>query len=402
MIRRRSSWCLVLLAFLAPAGSVAADRPPLVFGMTAALSGPASDLGYCIKEGVELAFRRQNEKGGIRGRPLRLSALDDSYSPETATQNTAKLLADPEVLGFIGNVGTPTTQAVLPILHRDKAVLVGPFTGSGLFRDKSKPELWEPVFHLRTHYACEVDTIIRGLLALGVHVDQLAFFIQDDSYGHSVHRGALKTLEDLGYGMASQLPVGRYTRNTTDVDEGLTEVLTRGATPRAVILAGTHAPCAAFIRKMKTAYPSTLFATISFVGSEGLMRSLGREAHNVIITQVVPLTDSPLPAVQDYRKDLAAFLPEATPNMVSLEGYIAGRTLIAALERSEGDLDRAKVRELITNLKDHNPGLGEGISIGFGADDHEGLEGIWPSIVKVDAQGVAKLVPFHFEKKELE
>src|SRR5262249_9790632 len=47
------------------------------FGIAAPFSGPSRDLGNGMQRGIEIAFRSQNELGGINGRMLRLVMADD-------------------------------------------------------------------------------------------------------------------------------------------------------------------------------------------------------------------------------------------------------------------------------------------------------------------------------------
>ncbi len=106
----------------------------LVFGMSTALTGPAADLGDNMKAGVLAGFYRANKEGGIHGRPLRLIALDDGYEPSRTTPNIRKLIDQEHVLGIIGNVGTPTAMAALPIINEQHRLFFAPFTGAGILR----------------------------------------------------------------------------------------------------------------------------------------------------------------------------------------------------------------------------------------------------------------------------
>ena len=61
---------------------VFADR--VVFGQSAAFSGPASQLGIGMNLGISAAFAEANGNGGVQGRQLELVTLDDTYEPELA------------------------------------------------------------------------------------------------------------------------------------------------------------------------------------------------------------------------------------------------------------------------------------------------------------------------------
>src|SRR6202030_3656294 len=51
------------------------------FGMAAPFSGAAKELGRQMKLGIDTAFNRINEAGGVEGRMLKLIAADDGYEP---------------------------------------------------------------------------------------------------------------------------------------------------------------------------------------------------------------------------------------------------------------------------------------------------------------------------------
>ena len=108
----RTHWALLLAVgtLLGPAAEgqtdgswIAAER--ILFGQSAAFSGPARDLGENMRLGIEAAFHATNERGGVHGRRLELLSLDDAYEPEAAIANTRKLISDEGVFALIGAVG---------------------------------------------------------------------------------------------------------------------------------------------------------------------------------------------------------------------------------------------------------------------------------------------------------
>ena len=101
-MRRIPCWCVVpLLAGIALcAGDSGRAQVPgisderILFGQSAAFSGPARELGEHMRLGIEAAFREANERGGVDGRRLELVSLDDAYEPEAAIVNTRWLVAE--------------------------------------------------------------------------------------------------------------------------------------------------------------------------------------------------------------------------------------------------------------------------------------------------------------------
>ena len=75
-----------------------------------------------MKEGVLAGLESANRAGGVNGRHLHLMALDDGYEPARTAPNMRLLLQKEDVLAVIGNVGTPTAIAAIPICDEQLAV----------------------------------------------------------------------------------------------------------------------------------------------------------------------------------------------------------------------------------------------------------------------------------------
>src|SRR5262249_35546122 len=104
------------------------------FGISAAFSGPAKELGQNMRLGIEAAFNAVNARGGVHGRMLRLIAADDGYEPARTAETMKRLYEKDQVFGIIGNVGTPTATVGLPYALERKMLFFGAFTGAGLLR----------------------------------------------------------------------------------------------------------------------------------------------------------------------------------------------------------------------------------------------------------------------------
>ena len=87
----------------------------ILFGQSAAFTGPAEQLGKNMEFGIRAAFHEINLQGGVHGRELVLLSLDDAYEPEAAIANTKKLIEENSVFALIGAVGTPTSRSAVPV-----------------------------------------------------------------------------------------------------------------------------------------------------------------------------------------------------------------------------------------------------------------------------------------------
>lgn len=346
-------------------------------GMTAALSGPLSELGRNMLAGANAAVLAANASGGVGGNSLRMTALDDGYEPTRAAPNMRELIDRDQVIAVIGNVGTPTAIVTVPIANAKRTLLFGAYTGAAILR-KSPPERY--VINYRPSYAEEGRALIDTILARGIRPQEIAFFTQRDGYGDAGYEGAIAALREHGFTDVGSLVHARYTRNTLNVEEGLAQMMDARVRPRAVVMVGAYQPSAKFIRLARRELPGTLFAHVSFAGGYALLRELGRDGEGLIMTQVVPPLDADLLVVRDYLRDLARYVPDATPDFVSLEGYIIGRIFLKALATAGDAPTRESLIDAFERLEQLDVGLG--IPISFDANEHQAIHQVWLTIVR--------------------
>ena len=161
------------MAFAEPGVS---DKEILI-GQSAALSGPAKELGTEMRSGAQLYFDQVNAGGGVNGRKIRMISLDDGYEPERAAANTRKLIEEEKVLALFGYVGTPTSLAALPVFTEAKVPFVGAFTGAQALREPFN----RYVFNVRASYFDETEKIVEQLSTTALK--RIAVFYQNDAYG---------------------------------------------------------------------------------------------------------------------------------------------------------------------------------------------------------------------------
>ena len=347
---------------------VSADS--VLFGQSAAFSGPASELGKNMRLGIEAAFAEANRNGGVHGRRLDLISLDDAYEPEAAVTNTQQLIGGDRVFALIGEVGTPTSRSATPVAAAEQVPFIAPFTGAAFLRD---PE-WRNIVNLRSSYNQETEEIVARLTT-DRGVERIAVLFQDDSFGRAGYRGVLQALDRRDM---EPVAIGLYPRNTTAVRTALLDL--QQGDPEAVVLVGAYQPVAALIAWARYLGEDWTFVTISFVGSNALAEELGPDGDGVFVTQVVPFpTDDSLPVVSSYLDALAAHEPGAAPGFVSLEGYLAGRMAIVGLERCGSDLTRSC---FLAELLRGEPVDIDGFGLTFGAGDNQGSDKVFLTVIR--------------------
>ena len=351
---------------------VFADR--ILFGQSAAFNGPAQELGKNMRIGIEAAFFEANLAGGVHGRVIELTSLDDSYEPEAAIANTRHLIEDEGVFALIGAVGTPTSRSATPIAAEAGVPYIAPFTGAAFLRDPG----WDNIINLRASYNQETEEMVARLIG-DLGIERIGIMYQDDSYGRAGYGGSLAALERRGL---EPVAVGVYPRNTTAVKTALLDL--REGSPDAVIMIGAYEPMAALIKWGRATGFNPVFLNVSFVGSNALARELGPDGAGVVVTQVVPFPDDDsLPVIAAYKRALRLYSPDAVPGFVSLEGYLAGRLAIAGLESCGREVDRSCFVNAILG----NDAIDlEGFGLSFGEGDNQGSDAVFITVIGADGR----------------
>jgi ABC-type branched-subunit amino acid transport system substrate-binding protein len=161
-----------------------------------------------------------------------------------------------------------------------------------------------------------------------------------------------------------------------EIDSALAAL--KEARPEAVVMVGTYAACAAFVKKAKASGFNPKFLNVSFVGTSDFIREVGADGDGVYITQVVPSPEDPtVPLVKQYQADMKA-AGSQDADYTSLEGYLDAVVLVEALRKAGPDLTRAS---LLTAFESMNTSVG-GLKVEYSPRNHQGLKGIFHTVVK--------------------
>jgi branched-chain amino acid transport system substrate-binding protein len=349
-----------------------AEPGEILFGQSAALSGPAAELGLEMQRGIRAAFAEANADGGIDGRTLRLVSRDDRYEPEAAIANTEALIAEDGVFALIGAVGTPTSAAAEPIARAAGVPFIAPFTGAEFLRS---PDLSD-VVNIRASYFEETETIVDRLVG-EAGISRIAVLFQDDSYGRTGLEGVTRALARRDM---APVATGTYLRNTTAVKTALLGI--RAAAPQAVVIIGAYQPSAVFTQWARKLGLDAVIVNISFVGANALATALGPAGEGVYVTQVVPFPDGDaMPLLGAYRAALATLDTDARPGFGSLEGYIAGRLTVDVLRRLGPEPTREDFIAMLAEVGTFDIG---GFILRYAKGDNRGSDQVFLTMIRGD------------------
>ena len=114
-----------------------------------------------------------------------------------------------------------------------------------------------------------------------------------------------------------------------------------------------------------------------------VVKSLGANARGVIVTQVFPSERSIAFAMVKEAQAMVSAKAGAALSPAMLEGFAAAKVLVEGLQRAGKNPTRERLRAALEGIKNFNLG---GLEIGYGPDDHTGLEFVDLSIVGADGR----------------
>lgn len=329
----------------------------IILGQSAALSGPAAQLGIQFHQGAKLYFDGVNAQGGIGRQQIEIRKLDDGYEPARCVENTKKLMAD-NVFALFGYIGTPTSIAALPLATKAKIPFIAPFSGAMSLRDPFN----KYAFHVRASYNDETALIVKQSVNMGLK--KIAVFYQNDAYGKAGLDGV-----NLALGLQRLQPVALATveRNSVDVAPAVKTLM--AASPDAVVQIGAYQACAAFIREARKAGYGGTFYNVSFVGTQALADELGKDGAGVVVSQVMP---SPYNASRAIAREFASAVAaanhkEVQANFSSMEGYVAARLFAEGLKRAGPNPTRESLMAGLEGIGSQSLG---GFAVSLSSTDH--------------------------------
>jgi ABC-type branched-subunit amino acid transport system substrate-binding protein len=217
---------------------------------------------------------------------------------------------------------------------------------------------------------------------------RIAIMYQDDAFGQAGLAGVKRALDKRKMELAAE---GTFERNTVAVKGALLAV--RRAKPDAVIMIAPYKPAAQFIKLARQIKFDATCVNISFVGSDALAKELGGAGTGTVITQVVPFpNDASIPVVARYQEALKASAPGEQPGFVSLEGYLVGRTIVAAIEKMNGEPTRKGFVEAVQKSGSFDLG---GFKLSYSDSSNRGSDQVYLTVIQPD--GSFKAVT-HLEK----
>ena len=367
-----------LLAFPASAQTPGVTRDEIHIGQTMPYSGSVSAYGVVGKAMMAYFEKLNREQGGIEGRKIKLTSVDDGYSPPKTLEQTRKLVEQDEVLLIFGTLGTPTNAAIHRYLNMRRIPHLFVITGADKWAD---PQSFRWTMPGMVSYQTEGAIYARYLRETRPSA-KIALLRQNDDFGKDYAAGFRR---GLGRG-AERMIVAEATYEVTDatIDSQLLALKASGADAFFSITLGKFTT-QAISRTFEMGWrPRDFFIPTSSTSIKAILGPAGLEkAVGIVTSSTTKSVSDPQwnddQGMREYLIFLGKYLPNFDPNDAALvAGYNSAMLLAQVLQQCGGDLSHENVLRQATNMKKVVlPMLLPGIEVDTGPDDYLPYQAMW-------------------------
>lgn len=326
----------LLLPFLTLAllGGCTKNENEILVGEYGSLTGSDATFGKSTNKGIRMALDEFNEKGGIKGKKLKLITLDDQGKNEEAAAAVTRLITQNKVVAVLGEVASSRTKAAAPIAQQHKVPLITP---SSTNPDVTK--IGDYVFRV-----CFIDPF-QGYVMAKFAVENLklkkAAILRDVKSDYSMGLADVFATEFKKMGGEIVADVS-YQAGDIDFKAQLTQI--RSKNIEALFIPGYYTEVGLIAQQARQ-----LGIKAPLLGGDGWdsakLNEIGKDAVNGSYFSNHYTTESTEPVVTEFIKKFKAKFGE-TPDGLAAAGYDAAMVLFQAMERASS-LDSKVLRDEI-------------------------------------------------------
>jgi ABC-type branched-subunit amino acid transport system substrate-binding protein len=328
---------------LASAPGFDAATGTIHLGVITPLTGPAAVIGKPLTAGNEAWFAYLNSQGGVAGKyKVVLDKEDSQYTSNLAVQSYNKIKDGDVMIAQL--LGTPETNAVLPLLKQDNIVAAPASLDAAWVHDPNLLPIGAPYQFQMINGA---DYIYN---TLGMKTQTVCSFIQDDTYGGAGEQGLDFAASKLGFKVKTTV---KYTAGAADVTAQVQQLKSSGcqvvyfvATPDITLSAFAKSIAAGFT-------PQWVGASPTYVGA--LAKSpLGpyMQAHYIQTSEGTEWGDTTVKGMADMITRTQQVAPSQAPDIYYAFGYNQAWAVTDLLTKAVqlGDLSRAGIMKALDSL----------------------------------------------------
>ena len=301
-----------------------AARGSVMVAQCVDFSQTQQDVSKDFLIGARAAWQDINLHGGIGGRQVEHLVLETNGTPASLHAALEPLKNNPACVALSGSVGDQLASQLLALSRNNELNIAhaAPWLQNASLEIDSKTF---PIFAARQE---QISHALKNLAIIGTKA--LGAVYASPQIHAAYHEEVARIAADLRLALVSY-------QATNDL-QSLGQKLTAD-TPAVILFIGGTPELAQFTQGLEKQSRQRYIVALADVNLKTLMQMGASRNIPVTATQPVPLLNSRLPVVRQYRETLARLFEEA-PTPLSLAGFIAARYTYEVLSEIEGPLTR--------------------------------------------------------------
>ncbi|MEP6963962.1 MAG: ABC transporter substrate-binding protein [Polaromonas sp.] len=361
------SLALVVLGLV---NSPASAQQPgdILIGVSLPLSGSNAAAGEEGMAVMKAYFDSVNKAGGIEGRMLQLTVLDDGFIPTKAAEN-AQTLIEAKALALFNCWGTSSCNAMMPAVSKAGAPLVGGIAGGGLMRQQ--PD--RTVFNVRASTEAEIAMMVKQMATVGQ--TSIAVVYQNDPFGKSGQTAAQAVFARLKLKPVTEMAIEPDASNAAAV----TDALKKLPALNGIILVASPPATIGVITQARKSGLNTQFYNLAAQANPKVVAGLGEFTAGVVFTTLVPNPwKDDIAVVREYQKIHSMATGKHDYSYLGLEVFINARTLVEGLRKGGRNVSR---ESLVAALESMGEKVYGPMTVRFKPGSHEGSSYVGLAII---------------------
>ena len=354
----------------APQTDVGITSNSIALGTTIALSGPAAAYGT-IANAENAYFTYVNNQGGVNGRKVNFSILDDAYNPAQTVPLTKQLVEQSQVFAMFSGLGTQDQTSVRDYLNSKKVPQLFVATGATTFDLDYATNQW--TLGWQPPYQGEARIYAKDILK-NHPTAKIGVLYQNDDYGQDY----LKGLTD-GLGSSASLIVAKQSYDVTAANPFPQLTQLKAAGVDTLFLFSTPKPTIQSLTFLTIGLHWEPTVYLNSVSNPQVYMGLAAKAGAALkkVTSVGYIKDPTDPqwasdsGMMQY-KTVIANCSTCNPNDgFNIYGVAVAYTMVDVLKQAGNVLTRANVMKIASSqLNETNPFLLPGVKVKTTSSDH--------------------------------
>jgi branched-chain amino acid transport system substrate-binding protein len=319
---------------------------PIIIGEVGSMTGSEATFGTSSDKGIQLAVSEANGAGGVKGRQLKVSVLDDEGKPEQAATAATKLIASDHVTALLGEVASTRSLFMAPKAQQAKVPMITPSS-----TNPAVTEVGDYIFR-----ACFIDPF-QGYVMAKFARETLKLakvaILRDVRNNYSV--GLADVFKANFTKMGGTISIDEsYSAQDVDFRAQLTNI--KKASPEAVFVPGYYNDVGLIARQAREAG-----LTVPLLGGDGWdserLWDIGGEALLGSYFSNHYSVDDPSARIQEFvakYKKAYAMLPDS----LAAQAYDATGMLVNAMKQAK-DLSGPSIRDALAATKGYKGVTGD-------------------------------------------